>query len=960
MKRIIFLTLSFILPVCLWAVANMADSVGYKLTVRGVVYDRQTLDPLIGASVQLLDPSGKTLKGTVTSDKGTYTLQNVPAGAYQMQFSYVGFESQILNIKLPNKTGNFKASDVLLRESSKWLKEAVVTAKAVEMSVVEDTIMYQANAYTVPEGAVVEELIKKLPGVEIDEGKITVNGKEVSQILVDGKDFFGTDKEITLKNLPADIVDKIKTYEKKSDNARISGIDDGNEQTVIDLSVKEDKKKGWFGNIDGAYGTHNRYDGRLNVNRFTGEQRFSLIGDANNTRGGGQRSDQSGGFNFNSNTEKLEMNGNVRFNTSQNHNTSWGSSQSFENADAAYSNWRNRSQGRSVGIGVDYKLEWRPDTMTNILFRSNFSQNNNRNSSHNESATFNDDPYEYGSGDDPLNDLENLQHLIGVNHNLNSSSSNGHSLSGNGSLSYNRRMAKKGRNLNIRLGGGLGDNANESASYSQIDYYQILAATGGDSVYHKVQFNESSNDNYQINSGVSYSEPLNETTFLQFSYNFNYRYQNNDRTVRSLFDPNIANWGIHSGNYMDWASSAEPDVEQCRYVENRYYNHDIRLQVRMNRTKYNLTAGVNIQPQKSVVDYTKGRKDYHISRAVVNAAPTANFRYRFSRQEQFRFTYRGNTGQPGMTDLIPDTLDNANPLNIRLGNAELKPSFTHNIRVDYNKFIQEHQRSYAVGGDFRSTQNAVSSRTEYNPLTGGRITKPENINGNWNASGYFNFNTAFRDERFRMNANTDLRYTNAVGFVYQHSTMETIKNRTGSLSARENVRGSFRNDWLEVALFGSVRYNHSRSTSVSASKLDTYTFNYGGSTQVDLPWDMMVSTDLTNNSRRGFSEASMNTNELIWNMQVSKQFLKGNAATLSFRWFDILARRSSVRRNINAFSRTDSSSENIYSYCMLHFIYRFNVFGNKSLNHGPRDFEGPRPDLRPGGHRRPEHPAGKG
>lgn len=351
MKRIIFLTLSFILPVCLWAVANMADSVSYKLTVRGMVYDRQTLDPLIGASVQLLDPSGKTLKGTVTSDKGTYTLQNVPAGAYQMQFSYVGFESQVLNIRLPNKTGNFKASDVLLRESSKWLKEAVVTAKAAEMSVVEDTIMYHANAYTVPEGAVVEELIKKLPGVEIDEGKITVNGKEVSQILVDGKDFFGTDKEITLKNLPADIVDKIKTYEKKSDNARISGIDDGNEQTVIDLSVKEDKKKGWFGNIDGAYGTHNRYDGRLNVNRFTGERRFSLIGNANNTRGGGQRSDQSGGFNFNSNTEKLEMNGNVRFNTSQNHNTSWGSSQSFENADAAYSNWRNRSQGRSAGVG---------------------------------------------------------------------------------------------------------------------------------------------------------------------------------------------------------------------------------------------------------------------------------------------------------------------------------------------------------------------------------------------------------------------------------------------------------------------------------------------------------------------------------------------------------------------------------------------------------------------------------
>lgn len=163
---------------------------------------------MIGASVQLFNMKGDIVKSAVTSDKGSYILPDIPSGAYQMKFSYVGFDSQTLTVKLPQKSGNFKASDVLLRESSQWLKEAVVTAKAAEMTVVEDTVMYHANAYTVPEGSVVEELIKKLPGVEIEDGKITVNGKEVSQILVDGKEFFGTDKEITLKNLPADIVDK--------------------------------------------------------------------------------------------------------------------------------------------------------------------------------------------------------------------------------------------------------------------------------------------------------------------------------------------------------------------------------------------------------------------------------------------------------------------------------------------------------------------------------------------------------------------------------------------------------------------------------------------------------------------------------------------------------------------------------------------------------------------------------
>lgn len=478
----------------------------------------------------------------------------------------------------------------------------------------------------------------------------------------------------------------------------------------------------------------------------------------------------------------------------------------------------------------------------------------------------------------------------------------------------------------------MGENAGESSSYSQIDYYRILAVTGEDSVYHKVQYNNTPRNNHNIGVNVRYNEPLSRNTFLQFSYRFAYRYQDNSREVRSLFDPWIDEWGIDAGNYGSWSGYAEPDIDQCRLVKNRYYNHDARVQVRLNRTKYSMTLGVNVQPQTSRVEYNKGVKDYDIHRTVVNAAPTVDFRYLFSQQESLRFNYRGNTGQPNITDLIPDTLNNANPLNIRLGNAELKPSFTHNVNMDYNKFIPDLQRSFNVNASFRTTQNSVSSRTEYNPLTGGRITRPENINGNWNASGNFNFNTAFADKRFRFNANTRLNHTNAVGFVYQSSAQHTVKNRTGTTTIREHMRGSFRNDWLDLSLHGSVRYNHSRSTSVAASRLDTYNFSYGGSTHIQLPWEVSFSTDIANNCRRGFSDAAMNTDELIWNLQLSKRFLKGNAATLSFQWFDILNQRSNVSRNISAFSRTDSSSESIHSYCMFHFLYRFNFFNGKAGN----------------------------
>lgn len=948
MKRFFILILIYIVCVTSYAGSIQKDTLQLNITVRGIVLEQQTKETLPGATVQLLDKDNKIVKSVTTTLDGVYLFKDIPKADYRVKVSYMGYESQERTLDLPHKSGVFKVADIYLREQSQWLKEAVVTAKAPEVTVVEDTTMFQAKAYRVPEGSVVEELLKKIPGVEIDEGKITINGKEVSQILVDGKEFFGDDKEITLKNLPADIIDKIKAYEKKSDDARITGVDDGNEKTVLDLSIKKDKKKGWFGNVDAGYGTHNRYSGRVNVNRFTSDKRYTLIGEANNTRGNGQNSTQSGGFNFNVNKEKLESNGNVRLNTSQRDGRSWGSSQSFENKDAAYSNWQSFNKRRTLGVNMDYKMEWRPDTMTTIMFRPNFSYNQNYARSENESASFNSDPYAVNGVSDPLAQLDLLKHDIGVNHNLRASHNERHSMSGNASLLYNRRFARKGRNIAINLGGGFGNNDNESNSYSQIDYYQILAATGEDSVYHKIQFNDSPSRNHRMDFSVSYNEPLNDSTFLQISYRLNYRFQNSDRTVSSLFDPWIDEWGITYDDYEKGLAYAVPDIEQSRYVQNKYMNHDIRLQIRLNRMKYMLTAGVNVQPQTSIVEYAKGKNDYDIHRTVCNMAPTVNFRYRFSRQEQLRFVYRGNTGQPNITDLIPDTLDNANPLNIRLGNAELKPSFTHNLRADYNKFIQEHQRSYAVSLDFKSTQNAVSSRSEYDDVTGGRITKPENINGNWNLSGDFNFNTAFPDDRFHINLYTRGNYTNAVGFVYQRDEQQTIKNTTGSMSLRENIRGSFRNDWLDVSLFCAVNYNHSRSSSTSASNLDTYHYNFGGSTQIEIPWEMNLSTDVTNNSRRGYSEASMNTDELIWNMHVAKRFLKGNAATLRFSWYDILNKRSNVRRQINAFFRTDSSSESIYSYCMLHFIYRFNMFGGKPASESSKSRNRKTRSSRPG------------
>ncbi|MCD7721147.1 MAG: carboxypeptidase-like regulatory domain-containing protein, partial [Prevotellaceae bacterium] len=247
-----------------------------RLNIRGTVYDNQTLDPLEGAQVRLTNDEGKLISGNVTQKNGQFLLPGIPSGDYTLSVTFMGYKEQQFVVKLPKKSGNFKVSDVMMKEDTQLMAEATVTGKLPEMVVVDDTVMYNADAFKLPDGALVEELIKKLPGIVVDdEGNYTWNGKSITQILVDGKEFFGTDMDIVLKNLPAEIVDKVKAYDKQSDMARITGIDDGEEKTVLDLQIKKDRKRGWFGNLDGSYGTHERYSGRAMINRFKGDQKFS-------------------------------------------------------------------------------------------------------------------------------------------------------------------------------------------------------------------------------------------------------------------------------------------------------------------------------------------------------------------------------------------------------------------------------------------------------------------------------------------------------------------------------------------------------------------------------------------------------------------------------------------------------------------------------------------------------------
>lgn len=940
-----------------------------NITVSGRVVE-DSKEPAAQATIQLLSlPDSTYTVGVASSENGYFKLPKVKAGKYVMKISYIGFKTKLVPLQLTSAVPEKNVGTVTLESDAIMLAEAVVTAEAPQVQVVEDTLVYNSTAYRTPEGAMLEELVKKLPGAEIDDdGNVKINGKDLKKIMVDGKEFFGGDVKTGLKNLPVDMIDKLKTYDKKSDLARITGIDDGEEETVLDLTVKKGMNQGWFGNADAAYGTEDRYLGRLMLNRFVDNTQFSLIGSANNVNdqgfsggGGGPRWRRNNGLtatktlgvNFATQSPKLELGGSARYNYRDADIISTNSSERFLQNGSSYSNSNSINGNRNVDFNADFRLEWKPDSMTNIIFRPNVSYGTTDKSSRSESGTFNADPYNLVADpnaflnfdeltDDPLKDIR-------VNATNDASLGKSKSLSANGTLQVNRKLNNRGRNITFRGSFGYGDNDNDQYTQSETRYYQILNALGGDSVLYRNQYITTPTNNYNYSAQLTYSEPIARATFLQFSYRFQYKYSESDKTTFDLL--NFPDWEI--GGPLPSGYEQHPVDSLGKYAEYRYYNHDASVSLRFIREKYQLSAGVSLQPQHSVLSYKRGDYMIDTARNVFNFSPNIDFRYRFSKVSQLRFIYRGRSGQPSMENLLP-IADNSNPLNIRIGNPGLKPSFTHNMRLFYNTYNAEKQRGIMTHASFSTTQNSISNSTVYNEQTGGRITTPKNINGNWNAFGMFGFNTALKNKKFTINSFSHVNYNNNVAYLYNQETKRDDKNTTTGLTLRERLNGAYRNDWFEFGVNGSIDYSVERSKLRPENNQEPYTFSYGALTNITMPWKMTLSTNITNQSRRGYTDTSMNRNELIWNAQLSQSLLKG-AATISFEMYDILKQQSNISRSLTADARSVSSYNGINSYCMLHFIYRLNVFGGKGARSGqgrPGGFGGgPRGGF--GGGRRP-------
>lgn len=949
-----------------------------KTSVTGRVIDGSTTEYMPQVTVQLLQlPDTTFIYGCITDNEGWFTIKKVPQGEYLLRYSFMGYSTVDFDFKVLKEDRDRQLGVFKMYETSIMLTEAVIEDALPPTQVVDDTLMFNVNAFRVPEGSVLEELIKRLPGVEVDEnGGITVNGRTVSRILVDGQEYFGNDRQMATKNLPVNIIHRIKTYQRKSDLARVTGIDDGEEETVMDLEIKPNMRNGWLHNIDGGIGKpvgNNDYgewikflwSGRYTLNRFQANTQLSINANTQNSgRGNGVSYNTQIGVNFSKNIGEpfprrrnefpLVLGGNVRFNGSTSRSISESESETFATIQRP-SQFRNNGSSSNSGSGSvngEFRMEWKPDSSLNIIFRPSFQLSKNNNNSSSNSITFNQDPHLATDMIDILDEFWGLEDSIKKQIGINSQKSHNHSESTNNQISgefqFNKRFNDLGRNFTLRFTFGATRGTNDSYSYQDQRYYQTSNQATGYNSYGRDtimnRYNASPTDNSNWSGRIMWSEPIDSGRGnLQLSYQIqvNNRNQNRETYVFSSNDSRFDDWydsWFIPENYEDYR-----DDRLSRSATNVSRNHTFTLQFRYNGEKSNFNVGFNFMPQYTGMDNFQymGKVIGDTSRVVYNWSPSINYRYRWNRQQSIQITLRTNTSQPSMEDMM-DIRDDSNPLNIREGNPGLLPTLRNNMEFNYQNNIQETNKTISLRVSLENSLRNISQRTDYDPNTGVSVTKPQNMDGfwtNWSTNLNLSFNQTIPNSKWRYSTSATAQFRHQESFMRSGNIQSLANSESGellsvteSVSAGENGSITYRNDWFEATVNGRFNYNHSDNNQRQGGNgnMDTYTFSYGGRANARLPWrNLNLGTDLTMQSRRGYS-GGYNRNDLVWNANASFSFLKGNAATVQIQYYDILNDESNVTRSVSTTGRTDTKNNNIHSYIMVHFILRVNVFGNRA------------------------------
>ena len=884
------------------------------------------------ATVCLLNPRDSSLvKGVQTGQRGFFTLDKVHNGNYILVVSFVGYKNEARNVTVRGK--NLFLKTIYLEEDVAMLGGVEVKGTAAKMGVRGDTNGYNAAAFKTAENAVVEELLKKMPGVEVDaDGKITVNGEEITKVRVDGKKFFEDDPQMATKNIPAEMIDKIQVLDEKSEMAQLTGFEDDETERIINLTLKPNRKKGIFGNftagggMDVVKGDNDVYDPRYNANVFLNmmlnDSQTSIIGGANNanqSRSGRGRSNINAGSGI-TNTQNLGVNTHVEPNSylkiggdaAANHSSNltlssiekntYSNEQDFTN----YDNTRRASNNYDANMRLE--MEWEIDSMNTIIVHPNISYSNSVLTSANEYTYFTEgDSVSWGNSDNYSNQM---------------------SIKGGGRMIYNHKFPKAGRTLTAHVNIDVSDDHTNGMNYSEKNVREDNVQEVIDQQVRQV----SNSFRYEVR--VSYVEPLFANKhFVEIAAAVN---NNIRKSEKSQYSKDA------DGFYTQFDS-----VYSNNFI-NRFFSETMEVNYRLRDKTYDLMIGAKANPSQTYSYTTYGNADRRdVVNEVWNFSPTASFKYSFGKREFLRVMYRGTTSQPTVEQMEPSK-NNSDPMNERVGNLDLKPAFNQSLRLMYSKFNQERFSSFSAGLFGQMTKDALVSNNIYDE-TGKKYYQTVNAADiPFSASVHVMYNTPLVQKRLHFNTRTSVSYNRRVGYTLTGLPTDTVDAENlqlGALSLNNNLGANeflsltFTHDVVEIGVQGKFAYSRTQNNLSTQGITHVYDWNATGNLTLHLPGQFTFASDIGYTARYGYNLSDVN--ELIWNASLDKTLLK-NQATLSLKAYDILNQRKNIRETIGGNYVQYSVYNTLPTYVMLSFTYKLNKMGNVRMrNDGPPHPDGP-------------------
>lgn len=956
----------------LWATIITHCSFGQGYNISGTLQDETDNSALIGVSVVVNAANDTSVKtGAITDIDGHFTISGLTEGSYHLKASYIGFEPYERNITL---TRDIALGILKMKVSNAQLKNVTIEGQQVRVQQSGDTTNYNAGAYKTNPDATAEDLLTKMPGITTDGGTVKANGEDVKQVLVDGKPFFGDDPNATIKNLPAEIIDKIQVFDKLSDQAQLTGFDDGQSQKTINIITKPGKNNGQFGKIYGGYGSKNEqlkdnfYLAGGNINFFNGDRRISIIALSNNInqqnfstddllgvtstssgqgRGGGGYRGRSGGsrggggyggsaasnflvgqqdgitttnsagINYSDSWgKKIKVSGSYFFNNTENTNNNNLTRNYFTAADSNLVYKENSNTvTKNTNHRANLRLEYNIDSSNMILFtpRISFQQN---------------------SYDRTLSGSSTLPDSTEVNNtnNRNSTDNNGYNFSS--SLLYQHKFAKKGRTISLNLNAQSNNRIGSGSNYALNQY---VSDTGYLSTLLDQHYDLTGNG-YTFGGSLNYTEPLGRKSQLMISYAPSYNKNISDKETKN-------NNG--AGEYTDL------DTSLSNKYDNTYLTQRGGIHYRYSSQKLNFFAGLNYQ--YATLDGAQDFPyDFHLEKTFSSVLPQAMLNLRFSRNENLRIMYRTNTDAPSISQL-QNVIDNSNALLLKTGNPELKQDYTHTLIFRYgNTNTQRASNFFAfayanIAQNYISNQNftdsSIAAQYGFTLLPGSQLSRPVNLDGYYSIRTFLTYGMPVKLIKSNLNLSAGFTFSHTPGLINLETNYANNYALNGGVVISSNISEN-----VDFTLAYSGNYNIVKNT------LQTQSDNnyYSQTTSLKLNYiflkGFVFNTSLNHSLYSGLSQG-FNQEFLLWNASLGYKFFKDRSLDVRLTAYDILNQNRAITRTVTETYIEDNYTNVLQRYFMLNVTYTLRNFGSAApKGDDPRELF----DMRPpqGGERR--------